>query len=124
MNAIILLDEPGGVHFATLVEQQVKKIETRMKRMIPEGDIVICCSNGSQTKNKGLALCIVHAKAPRLMTKDDEVDAQINCIEGRYASELSNWRYFNRKFEFSKRKVSGTFQAIFQIEFPEGVFVK
>lgn len=43
-NAIILLDEPGGRHFCTWVHNQKKRIETRMKNMIPEGDLIICCS--------------------------------------------------------------------------------
>jgi hypothetical protein len=122
-NAVILLDYPGDAscHYASMVERQEKTIETRMKDMIPEGDVVICCSNGSMTKNRGLALCIVRAGKGRAMTKDDESKAKIECIPKRIAYDLSDYRYFSRKFEFSKHKVSGTFQAKFQIRIPDNI---
>ncbi len=120
-NAIILLDELGGQHYATAVEQQRKTIETRMRKIIPEGDVVICCSNRSRTKNSGLALCIVKVAPVREMQPADEKDALIECVPGRYAYDLSNWRYFSRKFQFTKHKTSGTFQAIFKIQIPEGI---
>lgn len=122
-NAIVLVDEPGdsSKHYATMVEQKIKTIETRMKYMVPEGDIIICCGNSSMTKNKGLALCIVHAGKPRPMTTDDEKSACIECIPGRVASDLSNWRFFSKKFKFSKNKMAGTFQAIFLVRIPNDV---
>lgn len=59
-KALILLDEPAGRHFATWVEQRLKTLETRMKLFSYTGDLVICCSSGSMTKNAGRALCLVH----------------------------------------------------------------
>lgn len=120
-NAIILLDEPAGRHFATWVEKQIKSIETRMRDIIPDGDIVICCSSGSMTANRCKALCIVRVAPGRPMIPSDEKDACIECVPGRIAYELSNWRYFSRKFTFSKRKVYGTFQSVFTISIPEDV---
>lgn len=120
-KAIVLLDEHGGSHFATMVEKQIKTIETRMKNMIPEGEIVICCSNRSMTANKGKALCIVTVGKGRQMTSEDEKQACIESVPGRIAYPLSNWKYFSRKFTFSKRKISGTFQAIFRISLPDDV---
>lgn len=122
-NAFCLLDTPGdsSQHYATFVHDQLKTIETRMRDVIPEGDFVVCCSNGSMTRNKGLALCIVHAKKGRPMTKEDEPMAKIECIPGRIAYELSNWRYFSRKFEFKKYRVDGTFQGKFRIRIPDDV---
>lgn len=121
-NAIVLVDEPGNHlrHFATMVEKQVKTIETRMKDIIPPNtNIVICCGSKSMTANRLKALCIVQAAPGRPMTKEDELAACIDCIPGRVAYELSNWRYFSRKFEFARYKISGTFQGIFQIRIPD-----
>jgi hypothetical protein len=124
-NAIVLVDEPGepSKHYATMVHDKVKQIETRMRDIIPEGDIVICCSNKSMTKYKGLALCIVHASKGRGMTKEDEPLARIEFVYGRMAFDLTHWRYFSRKFEFSKRYVSGSFQSIFQISIPDNITI-
>lgn len=122
-TAFCLLDTPGepSQHYATMVHDKEKGIETRMRDVIPEGDFVVCCSNGSMTRNKGLALCIVHAKKGRPMTPEDEPKAKIGCVPGRIAYELSNWRYFSRKFHFNKCYVDGTFQGKFRIKIPEGV---
>lgn len=120
-NAIVLVDEPGGTHYATLVEERKKSIETRMKNMIPEGDIIICCGANSMTRNRLKALCIVHVAKGRPMTKADEEQACIECVPGRIAYDLSNWRYFNRKFIFAKTKVRGSFQSIFTIRLPKDV---
>ena len=119
----MLVDEPGepSKHYATMVERMEKVIETRMKNMISPGDIVICCGNKSKTKNKGLAICIVTVAPGRPMTKEDEPKAKIEQVPGRWAFELSNWRYFSRKFEFTKQYVSGTFQGIFQISIPDKI---
>lgn len=124
-NAIVLVDEPGepNKHYATMVHDKVKQIETRMKDMIPEGDIVICCGAKSMTRNKGLALCIVKVADGRPMTEADEPKAKIESVPGRIAFDLSDWRYFSRKFEFSKRYVSGSFQSIFQISIPDNVTI-
>lgn len=120
-KAIVLVDEPGARHFATWVEQQRKTKETRMRDIIPEGDIVICCSSKSMTKNREKALCIVHVGKGRPMTSEDEIEACIESVPGRIAYPLSNWRYFSRKFKFSKRIVDGTFQGIFRIRIPDDV---
>lgn len=125
-TAIVLLDEPGGRHFCKWVEEQIKTIETRTRKFIPEGDIVICCSNGSKTKDRGKAVCIVHAGRARLMTEADVPAAKIEFDSKtvRYCHDLSNWRYFSRKFTFSKQKVRGTFQSIFVITIPEDVEIR
>jgi hypothetical protein len=120
-NAIVLVDEPAGRHFATFVELQIKTIETRMRDIIPEGEIVICCSSKSMTRNRCKAICIVTVGKSRPMVNDDETKACIECVNGRIAYPLSDWKYFSRKFTFSKRKVSGTFQGIFQISIPDDV---
>lgn len=120
-NAVILLDEPGGKPYATMVYGQIKTIETRMRNILPEGDVVICCSNGSMTANKGYALCIVNVAKGRPMTPEDEEKACIECVPRRVAYDLSDWRYFSRRFFFSKRKVDGTFQAKFRIAIPNDV---
>lgn len=122
-KALILLDEPGGAHYATWVEQQIKTIETRMKLFSYTGDLVICCSSGSMTRNAGKALCLVHFGPGVYMRKEHEEGAKIECYPGRYAYPLSNWRYFSRKFTFAKCKVSGTFQGFFNIELPKDVTI-
>lgn len=122
-NAIVLVDTPGdsSKHYATMVFEQKKRIETRMKRMIPDGDIVICCGDRSMTKNRGLALCIVTVGNGRDMTYSDEKLACIEAVPGRIAYDLSNWRYFSRKFRFVKRRVKGSFQSIFTISIPDDI---
>lgn len=124
-NAIVLVDHPGDFskHYATMVCNREKTIETRMKNIIPMGDIVICCGKKSMTRNKGLALCLVYVNDGRLMVKEDEEKAKIEMIAGRWAFELSDWRYFNRKFEFTKHYVSGSYQSIFQVRIPKDVEV-
>lgn len=122
-NAIVLVDEPGdpSKHYATMVKEQIKTIETRMRNIIPEGAIVICCGAKSMTKNRLKALCIVFANQGRPMTEADEKKACIECVPGRIAYDLMWWKYFSRDFEFSKCKVSGTFQGIFKIAIPDDV---
>jgi hypothetical protein len=122
-KAIVLVDEPGDArkHYATLVENQVKTIETRMKNMVPEGDIVICCGSKSMTANRGKALCIVTVGKGRPMTDDDAADACIESVPGRWAFPLSNWRFFSRKFEFTKRYIEGSYQSIFTISIPDDI---
>lgn len=123
-NAIVLVDEIGGNHYATMVEKQIKTIETRMRNIVPEGDIVICCGSKSMTANREKALCIVTVGKGRPMTTEDEKAACIESVPGRIAFPLSRWRYFSRKFEFSKRIVSGSFQGIFQISIPDDVRIE
>lgn len=122
-RAIVLVDEPGNPdhHFATKVEKQVKQIETRMRDIIPEGDIVICCGSKSMTANRLKALCIVHVAKGRPMTPADEKLACIECVPKRIAYDLSNWRYFSRKFEFAPCYIDGSFQGIFRIKIPDHV---
>ena len=92
-----------------------------MKAFKFRGDLIICCGNKSVTANAGKALCLVELFVVRDMF---DADVEAACIEnapGRKAHLLKNWRYFNRKFEFARRRVSGSFQSIFQIELPEDV---
>lgn len=91
-NAIIL-NEP----FASKVKERIKTIETRMRKIIPVGDIVICCDNAKSKDsiNAGRALCVVHVDECRDMTEADEKAACIECVPKRKAFPLSNWRYFS-----------------------------
>lgn len=123
-KAIILLDEPAGRHFATWVEQQIKTIETRMKHFSYTGDLVICCSKGSMTANRGKALCIVHFGEGRPMEPSMESEAKIECVPGRYAYPLSKWRFFSRKFQFTRCRVAGTFQGFFDVRIPDDVQIR
>jgi hypothetical protein len=120
-NAIIL-NEP----YADRVKQRIKTIETRMKRIIPIGDIIICCDKGksASSKNAGNALCIVHVDDRRLMTQEDETAACIECVPGRIAFPLSNWRYFSYDFKFTDYKVGGSYQSIFQLRIPDFVEIR
>jgi hypothetical protein len=120
-NAIILLDEPGGRHFCSWVRDRIKLIETRMKNMIPPGDLIICCSKGSLTKDRGRAVVLVTVSEGRRMTDADEKLACIECVPGRWAFDLSNHRYFSRKFEFTRYKVDGTYQGMFSVRIPDDV---
>lgn len=121
-NAIVLIDTPLGVHYATLVEQQVKTIETRTRRMIGSaGDFVICCGAKSRTANRWKALCLVHLSDPRPMKPEDDVAACVEWNSELIVHDITNWRYFTRKFYFAPRRVSGSFQSIFQISIPEDV---
>ncbi|KKL14984.1 hypothetical protein LCGC14_2510170 [marine sediment metagenome] len=122
-NALILIDYPGDKkrHFATMVEKQEKTIETRMKEFKYRGDLVICCGSKSKTKNSGLALCVVNLYHVRDMVDSDRSKACIENIPGRKAYLLKNWRYFNKKFPFSKCYASGAYQGIFQIRLPDDI---
>jgi len=120
-KAIVLLDEVAGPHYATWVEQRRKTIETRMRLFKYSGDIVICCGASSRTSNSGKALCIVRMAPGRPMTTEDEKGACIEAIPGRYAYDLSEWRFFAPKFPFARRRVSGTFQGIFEVAVPDHV---
>lgn len=121
-NCLILNDYPEK-HYATWVAEQRKTIETRMKAFKYRGDLIICCGNKSVTANKGKALCIVNLFAVRDMFDADEAAACIANTIGRKAHLLKDWRYFNRKFEFARRRVSGSFQSIFQITLPDDVII-
>lgn len=118
MTAIVLNDYPGK-HYATWVEQQKKTIETRMKGCNYRGDIVICCGGKSVTDNAGKALCIVNLYEVRDMQDSDADAACIENAPNRKAYLLKDWRFFKRKFKFSKMKVSGSFQWLFQIAIPD-----
>jgi len=119
-NALILNDYPEK-HYASWIEQQRKTIETRMKTFKYRGDLIICCGANSVTPNAGKALCIVNLWDAKPMKKADENAAMIECVAGRISHYLRDWRFFNRKFSFSKQRVSGAFQSIFQITLPDDV---
>lgn len=119
-NAIVLNDYPEA-YYASMVEDRVKTIETRMQKFKYLGDIVICCGNKSVTKNAGKALCIVEIWKRRPMRDSDVEKACIENVPGRQAYLLRNWRYFSKKFKFSKFRVSGAYQSIFQIRIPSYV---
>jgi hypothetical protein len=120
-NAIVL-NEP----YAGWVKGRIKIIETRMKKSIPVGDIIICCdgNKSKDSKNAGNALCIVHVDESREMTKEDEAAACIEYVPKRIAFPLSNWRYFSYDFKFTDYKVRGSYQSIFQVKIPDFVTIK
>lgn len=124
-NAIVLNDYGNGKNYATYVRDKIKTLETRMMlfqdRFI--GDMVICCGSKSLTRQAGKALCLVHWGKGRKMIMEDAPFAMIECVEGRYVYPLTNHRLLSREFTFSKRKVGGSFQSIFQIELPEDVTI-
>ena len=119
----LILNDYSGEHYATWVAEQKKTIETRMKAFKYRGDLIICCGAKSVTANAGKALCIVNLYDVRDMTEEDVAAACIKNAPGRKAHLLKDWRFFNRKFEFARRRVSGSFQSIFQIELPEDVTI-
>ena len=119
-NALILNDYPGA-HYATMVHDRTKIIETRMKQFKYRGDLIICCGNGSVSKNKGKALCMVNLFDARPMTDEDEPHACISNAPGRIAHLLKDWRYFNRQFHFAHYRISGSYQSIFQLRLPDDV---
>lgn len=121
LNAIVLVDTPLGVHYATLVEQQKKKIETRTRNIFKPGDYVICCGNRSMTRNKGRALCLVTLSEGRKMKEEDAPLACVDFDPNLWVFDISRWQYFNRKFFFSPCKESGSFQSIFKIALPDDV---
>lgn len=123
MNALILNDFVAGPHYATWVEQQKKTIETRMKLFSYRGDIIICCGNSSKSRNAGLALCIVDLYDARDMVDSDEEAACIENAPGRKAHLLRDWRFFSRKFPFTRYYVSGSYQSIFQVRLPDDVTI-
>lgn len=121
-NALILNDYPQK-HYASNLAAQLKKIETRTREFTYRGDLVICCGKESVTRNAGFALCLVNYYDCIPMTKEHEIDAMIEVFPKAKAMLLKDWRYFNRKFSFSKRWISGAFQGIFQITLPEDVYI-
>lgn len=120
-DAIVLNDYGGKENYATFVHDGLKTLETRMKMFNFKGDTIICCGNKSVTKYAGLAICIVHFGKGRPMTDEDAKAAMIHNSPGRIVYPLTNLRHFSKKFMFSKRKVSGSFQGIFQITIPDGI---
>lgn len=119
-NCLILNDYPEH-HYASDVADKLKTIETRMKEFKYRGDLIICCGAKSVTANAGKALCIVNYYHAEPMKPEHEKAARIECVKGRVSMFLKEWRYFSRKFSFSKRRVSGPFQGIFQITLPDDV---
>ena len=121
-NCLILNDYPEK-HYASNLAAKLKTIETRDRAFTYRGDLIICCGADSVTRNAGFALCIVNFYDVVTMTKDHEKQAMIEVFPKAKAMLLKDWRYFNRKFSFSKRWVSGAFQGIFQITLPDDVFI-
>ena len=121
-NCLILNDYPQK-HYATWMAEMRKTIETRTREFKYRGDLIICCGEKSVTKNAGLALCVVNYYDCLPMTEKHEKAAMIQIFPKAKAMLLKDWRYFNRKFSFSKRWVSGAFQGIFQITLPEDVYI-
>lgn len=120
-NCLVLNDEIGGKHWATMFETGEKSIETRFKTFKYRGDLIICCGNKSMTKNAGLAVCIVNLYDAMPMRIGHEKEACIEAVPGRIAHITDQLRHFSRKFKFAPQRVSGPFQGIFQITLPVDV---
>src|SRR5258705_9265870 len=114
-NALVLNDYEFEKHYATWVYEGKKTLETRMKMFKYLGELIICCGGNSVTRNAGLAICMVEFGKGRPMVDEDAPAAMIGNAPGRIVYPLTNLRHFSKKFMFSKRKVSGSFQSIFQI---------
>lgn len=119
-NCLVLNDDLFD-HWATWFEEGKKTIETRFYTMKYRGDLIICCGNKSKTKNAGLAVCMVNLYDAIPMRESHEKDACIAMAPGRIAHLTDDLRHFTRKFKFSTRRVSGSFQSIFQITLPDDV---
>ncbi len=121
-NCLVLNDDLFN-HWATWFEEGTKTIETRFKTFKYRGDLIICCGAKSQTRNSGLAVCIVNLYDAMPMLHEHEKMARIDAIPGRIAHLTKDLRHFSRKFHFSTRRVSGPFQGIFQITLPDNVTI-
>lgn len=119
-NALVLNDELFRP-WATWMEEGKKTIETRFKTFKYRGDLVICCGGKSRTSNAGKAVCIVNLYDAVPMKAEHKERACIEAVPGRIAHLTKDLRHFSRKFEFSKRRVSGSYQSIFQITLPDNV---
>lgn len=127
----LILNDYEGAHYAQLVKEGTKPIETRMGRQFSyRGDLIICCgATNSVTANAGKALCIVELWKARPM-KNEPREIEAACIgwdEKRRAHLLRNWRHFNYDFTFKNYVVIGegkqgaNYQGIFEIELPDDV---
>lgn len=119
--ALVLNDYPDA-HYATLVEEEKKLLETRMRMFSYSGDLVICCGKNSVTPNAGKAVCLIHFGKGRPMVDED---AEAACIEnaiGRIVYPLTELRHFSYKFKFTDCAVKKNYQGIFSVRIPD--FVK
>lgn len=116
----IILNDYINTPYAQWVKEQKKTIETRMYTMKHRGDVVICCgdTNSFGSPNAGRALCIVDLHHAEPMLPEHEKAACIECIPGRIAHHLRNWRYFSYDFLFATCKVKGSFQSMFWLKVP------
>jgi ASC-1-like (ASCH) protein len=119
----IILNDYIKAPYAQWVKEQRKTIETRMYTMKHRGDLVICCgdNNSFGSPNAGRALCIVDLYSAEPMTEAHEEAACIQCADKRIAHHLRDWRYFSYDFMFSKYKVGGSFQSMFQLRIPDHI---
>ena len=120
--ALVLNDYPGA-HYATMVKDGIKTLETRMRMFTYTGDLLICCGGKSVTNNAGKALCVVHFGKGRPMTDEDVNAACIENAPKRIVYPLTNLRHLNIDFEFSKHAVKKNFQGIFSVRIPAYVLI-
>jgi hypothetical protein len=115
----IILNEP----YAEYVRTGKKTIETRMRRMIPDGYIIICCDKGKskRSSNAGKAICLVKVVGCRPMKDEDVVAACIENVPGRYAFPLQNLFHFSYNFSFTDYAVTKNWQGIFRLRLPDFV---
>lgn len=115
----IILNEP----YAGWVKSRKKKIETRMRKLNLEGEIIICCDKGKSkySPNAGKALCLVVFDKGRTMEDGDVKDACIENVPGRYAFPVLEISFFSYEFQFSDYAITKNFQGIFTIKLPDFV---
>ncbi len=122
MKALTLQDDApkNPTPWLTLVEYDLKKIETRRNWMnrSHRGDTLLTASATSRTPNAGKAVCVVDIYDIVPMTTEHELDACIEVFEFAWALKTRNLRWLSRKFP-----VKGTL-GIFDVEMPADVTLR
>lgn len=121
MKAITLQDDASKnpVPWCTLVEYQVKTIETRRNwiNRRHRGDTLFTASASSRTPNAGLAVCVVNIYDIVPMTEVHEEDACIAVFDHAWALMLKDLRWLSRKFA-----VKGAL-GVFDVDVPADVSI-
>lgn len=102
-------------NYATLVLQQIKKLETRTWSTKYRGDLLITCSKSSKSPYAGKAICVVKLGEIEPMEKHHEKDACIGVYPKAKVWHLSEVRQLNRMFNIKSQL------SIFQVELPDDV---
>lgn len=115
----IILRDYADAPYATWVSEGVKTIETRKWATKHRGDLVICCSNGSESPNRGLVLCIVELYHIEPMIPEHELEACCRIYPNAKSWHIRNLRRFVKPFPTKGHIVGGSPQSIFEIEIPD-----